>query len=155
MVIQRHHARKRCVLWLTGSSIPEMVVLLGWHLDEQISQIVNVPTNSSVNLLHSFSIPPYFYKYPYNHLSTLPPSPVGGLKRAGGWVWYRRGARHQTPVNYTAWAPNHPASYSTLTLVRYDGSPPRFVWRGAWAGSEKQLPKFSHSYICEAKAKGE
>ena len=80
---------------------------------------------------------------------------TGGRKVNNRWWWYgKSGSTGHPPFNYTAWAPGHPWYYDSLALVRYDGSPKNYIWRGVYASSSTPS-RNAYPFICEMKANGE
>jgi hypothetical protein len=74
---------------------------------------------------------------------------TGGKQENGNFVWFYGSGKPSKSMNYTKWAPNWPKKYTTHILDKFDGTPPRFVWKAAWAGSdERQVDVYP--FICQA-----
>jgi hypothetical protein len=57
-------------------------------------------------------------------------------------------------MSYLNWGDKEPAGDKTTLVLKKDpeGS---YQWRTEWAGSYKQFPVYSHSFICERDTTGQ
>ena len=74
---------------------------------------------------------------------------TGGKEENGKFVWHFGGGKASEPMTYTSWAPNMPGRYTTQILHKFEGTPPRFVWKSTWAGSNTGN-SYQYPFICEA-----
>ena len=89
----------------------------------------------------------FIKKYLLNHFPDVTHWRTGGKLEKKNFVWMGRIGKSSEAMNFTAWAPSNPGHQKSMVLTKFNGTPPRFVWKGD-ATSKK------YNFICETNLNG-